>query len=356
VAALVLAVAAAVWWWLRPPGESAYVFEAGRRMTLEVTVPAPGVVQPVTVVPVGSPAAGTVAEVLVQPGAVVTPGQPLARLDPGPWQARLDLARGRLLQVRNDSDQIQADLEAAREDYQRQKELWKQTRGRRDEFDRAYARYAALVTQLHDARLHIQTAAAAVQQAEADQTATVITAPMAGVVVAGNLSVGQELSPGSPPLFTLTPDLSRVQVAATPAEADLPRVHPGQTAAVSIPAHAGRTFSGLVTRVGHPSGGSESGSVLIQVDNPEALLQPGQPAQAAIVVARRAGVLAVPAAALAFQRPPGRPEPGRGQVWKWGPHHRPLAVPVQLGESDGRWTEILAGDVAAGDRVIVGRR
>jgi len=41
-------------------------------------------------------------------------------------------------------------------------------------------------------------------------------------------------------------------------------------------------------------------------------------------------------------------------VWKLGQDGKPVAVPVTIGISDGRQTEITGGELAPGDRIITG--
>ncbi|HET8575839.1 MAG TPA: efflux RND transporter periplasmic adaptor subunit, partial [Methylomirabilota bacterium] len=50
----------------------------------------------------------------------------------------------------------------------------------------------------------------------------------------------------------------------------------------------------------------------------------------------------------------GRGAGPRGRVWIVGPDGKPKQVAVQLGVSDGTNTEIVGGDVAEGQQVIVG--
>jgi HlyD family secretion protein len=83
-----------------------------------------------------------------------------------------------------------------------------------------------------------------------------------------------------------------------------------------------------------------------------------------IVVGQRANVLRAPIQALQFR--PSRhvvlsdpvgarvhsPE-GSSRVWVLR-NHKPVALPVWLGLSDGVYTEIIKGDVHPGDELIVG--
>jgi HlyD family secretion protein len=83
-----------------------------------------------------------------------------------------------------------------------------------------------------------------------------------------------------------------------------------------------------------------------------------------VVVAKRSGALKIPNTALRF-RPLGQPDDGRaeagaaepgiaGRVFVLDNERHPKPVPLRLGITDGRATEVLAGDLKAGQLVITG--
>ncbi|MFN6961874.1 MAG: hypothetical protein ACK4N6_06485, partial [Rhodocyclaceae bacterium] len=115
-------------------------------------------------------------------------------------------------------------------------------------------------------------------------------------------------------------------------------------------------------------------TVVISAANPELALLPGMTANVRIVTAQKDDVLKVVNAALRF-RPPeesGKPTPagrqpnggagrgrssvagGSGKLWVLGEDGKPKAIEVKIGITDGNQTEIVAGDVAVGQQVIVG--
>jgi HlyD family secretion protein len=90
-----------------------------------------------------------------------------------------------------------------------------------------------------------------------------------------------------------------------------------------------------------------------------------------IVIQQKEGVLQVPNAALRFrpagaepaerERAAARPggSGGRGggapgRVWVVGPDGKPAAIALQLGISDGTYTEVAKGELKEGQAVIVG--
>jgi HlyD family secretion protein len=108
-------------------------------------------------------------------------------------------------------------------------------------------------------------------------------------------------------------------------------------------------------------------NVVIAVDNPDQILLPGMTAYVNIGVARRENVLLVPNAALRFKPVEAAPSSGNGGKGAEGKKKRdassgtvwvvrggkPAPVSLTLGISDGRNTEVQAGELKAGDSVIV---
>jgi HlyD family secretion protein len=120
---------------------------------------------------------------------------------------------------------------------------------------------------------------------------------------------------------------------------------------------------------------------MLIIDNSELLLRPGMTATAEIVVRKVEDALLVPNAALRFTPSPDAedtqtvsllqriiPSPPRfrpaSRPAEDGPDRTiwvlrdgvPVAVPIVVGASDGRSTEIVEGDITSGDRVIIDTR
>jgi HlyD family secretion protein len=116
-------------------------------------------------------------------------------------------------------------------------------------------------------------------------------------------------------------------------------------------------------------------NVVIGVDNKDLRLKPGMTANVSIVVAQRDDVLKVPNAALRFvpqkSELASRPSDGANReagtgvlvagggpptrpLWKEADNGEPVPVKVQIGISDGAYTEVLSEGLAVGDEVIVG--
>jgi HlyD family secretion protein len=162
-------------------------------------------------------------------------------------------------------------------------------------------------------------------------------------------------------------------------EADIGRVEPAQRASFTVDAYPGREFPSTVAQTRYAAktvSGVVTYETVLAVDNAELLLRPGMTATASITVAALVDALLVPNAALRFTpptpevreqrslvsrllpRPPRTPSaivpPGRRQPQVWTLREgKPVAVPVKLGATDGRMTEVLAGELAPGLEVLV---
>jgi HlyD family secretion protein len=168
-------------------------------------------------------------------------------------------------------------------------------------------------------------------------------------------------------------------------EADVGWVKEGQVASFTVDAYPDRLFPATITQVRFApdtEGGVVTYETVLRVDNQELLLRPGMTATAEIIVAEVPDALLAPNAALRYRppvdddqvpsdrgllnrmlpRPPHRraTHPGSNDVddgnpvlWVMRQGH-PVAVPVQTGLTDGAVTEIVGGELKAGDLLITG--
>jgi HlyD family secretion protein len=108
--------------------------------------------------------------------------------------------------------------------------------------------------------------------------------------------------------------------------------------------------------------------VVIAAENSAELLLPGMTANLEVVVARRENILKVPNTALRFH-PTDQPfnesavptltgeaaEPGTpGRVFVLDRGGQPKSVPLRIGLTDGRTTEVISGDLVEGQSVVIG--
>jgi HlyD family secretion protein len=235
-------------------------------------------------------------------------------------------------------------------------------------FAAAQAQAQVAAAQLKSALATAASRQAAMDQAKLDLDHMSIRAPIDGTVIARNAAVGQVVDVGGKqtPLFTLASDLHHMQVHTSVDEADVGRIAPGQPATFTFDAFPDQTFTGTVLAIQPMPQENQtvvSYDAVIAAENPDLKLLPGMTAEVRIETARRENVLKVPNAALRFRpasvesgRGTEEPHPGVGspsQVWVVGPNGAPKAVAIGTGITDGTYTEVVSGDLAAGNSVIV---
>lgn len=349
--------------------EQQYRLQTVEKGDIAQTVSANGTINPVTLVNVGTQVSGTVKKLYVDYNSKVEKGQVLLELDDALLAAQ---QKQSLANVQS----AVASLELAAANEARARSLFAQEYISRQELDTAVQAKKAAEAQL-------QLARATVEKDHANLSYSVIRSPVSGVVVDRTVDVGQTVAASlqTPTLFKIAQDLSKMQIDANFAEADIGSIRVGQTVRFTVDAFAGRNFQGVVNLIRiNPTTVQNvvTYDVVINVDNPEQILLPGMTAYVSIAVAERKGVLLVPNAALRFkpanaevQKRSGPPSggghpggaPGGGAAPKRDTftgkvyvleQGELVPVSVSLGITDNRNTEIIAGELKAGDRVAVG--
>jgi HlyD family secretion protein len=344
--------------------EQQYRLQAIEMGDISQTVSANGTINPVSLVNVGTQVSGTVKKLYVDFNSKVRKGQILLELDDALLSAQ---QKQSLANVQSAT----ASLELATANEARMRSLFAQEYVSRQELDTAIQAKKAAEAQL-------KLAQATVEKDRANLAYSVIRSPVSGVVVDRTVDVGQTVAASlqTPTLFKIAQDLSKMQIHASFAEADVGSIRIGQPARFTVDAFAGRSFQGEVMQIRlNPTTQQNvvTYDVVINVDNPEQILLPGMTAYVSITVAERKGVLLVPNAALRF-RPPGGNDRKRGSTPPGSlpsggtPPKRDafagkvyvldqgelVPVNVSLGITDNRNTEITRSDLKVGDQVVLG--
>jgi HlyD family secretion protein len=159
---------------------------------------------------------------------------------------------------------------------------------------------------LAQARAQLAQARAQFEQAQANLSHTVITSPIDGVVVSRDVDVGQTVAASlqAPTLFTIANDMTKMQVLASVDEADVGQIRQGTEANFTVDAFPGETFSGKVSQVRLNAQALQNVvtyTAVIEVSNPALKLRPGMTTNITFPVQQREDVLTVPNAALRFK-------------------------------------------------------
>ena len=322
---------------------------------LTQSVAASGTLNPVILVNVGTQVSGTVKLLHVDFNAKVAKGQALAELDNTVLAA----------QARQSAANLQsalASLDLASANEARMSALFAKEYVSKQEHDQALqARKSAAAA--------VDLARAQSDKDQANLSYTVIRSPVSGVVVARSVDVGQTVAASfqTPTLFQIAQDLAQMQIDTSFPEADIGNIKVGMDTRFTVDAFPGRSFTGKVRQIRFNPTTQQNVvtyNVVVAVDNPDQALMPGMTAYVNIGVAKRKDVLTVPNAALRFKPSDAaaKPESKSGKKKKDADagtvyvlrDNQVQPVAVTLGITDNRITEIVAGELKAGEQVIVG--
>lgn len=341
-------------WWADPP--TTYRTAAVTRGSVAAVVSATGTLEPVRTVSVAPEVSGRIEAVHVDFNDRVEEGQLLVELDPSTILARRAEARAQLRSARAQVRQSLATLEQARRTSARMTRSAAHGISSTQSAEEAQTSVAQAEATLGQSRAQVALALAGLQSIEADLARTTIESPVSGVVLRRSAEPGQTLAATfqPPELMLLAEDLRAMRLFLQVDEADIGGLEVGQTAHFTVDAFPDRRFAGRLVEIRNAPRtvqGVVSYEVVIEVDNGDGVLRPGMTATADVVTARRDDALLVPNEALRFT-PPGEADAPGDVVWlENGDGVR--AVSVEVGITDGHVAELLAGDLDAGQLLLV---
>src|ERR1051326_925427 len=327
-------------------GTGNYQIATVTRGPITQAVTATGTLNPVVNVQVGSQVSGNISKLFADFNSQVKAGQVVAQIDPALFQATVTQAEGDLANA-------QAALDLA-------------------------------MANLHQAEANVKIKQGALDKAKADLDHCTITSPIDGIVISRNVDVGQTVAASlqAPVIFQIANDLTKMQIDANVAEADVGVLEVGQNVDFTVDAFPTRTFHGKVVQVRNAPITVQNVvtyDTVIGVSNPDLKLKPGMTANVSIIVAHKDDVLQIKNAALRY-RPAetGSAEVVAGKVASGGSTShapggaqraaarerrssertvyvlsdgRPKPAQNKTGISDGVVTEVLDG-LKEGERVV----
>jgi HlyD family secretion protein len=386
----------------RPAPKPVIATQSVTRGDITATVLATGTLAASRTVNVGAQTSGIVTRINADFNSLVKRGEVVAELDEGPARDQLKIAQASLDAAALTVAQDRATLDADRKDLQRTETLF--SNGLANEQDRDTAR--VLVREDEARLLEDQDAQKVaddnVQSAQDTVDFCTITSPVDGVVIARNVDVGQTVTSRmeAPTLFVIATNLQTLQLIGDVDQSDVGRIRPGQRVTFTVESYPDRLFQGAVSVVRLNSTSAAANVVsfqtVIDVTNPDLRLLPGMTATFNVETSHARGVLRLPATATRFRplgvaaapvapssspsRPAAAPAVAAsvkpqtplssgqpidqlfgpvpkvetpGQVWMNGPDGL-RRVPLVLGISDGRYVELVSGDLKEGDAVVTG--
>jgi HlyD family secretion protein len=343
------------------------------RGELTANVTATGTLNPVVNVTVGTQVSGRISKLYVDFNSPVTKGEVLAEIDPATYQAAVEQAGADLANAK-------ANFELQRVQYDRSSELYTNRLISGSDYDIARAT-------LQQAEAMVKIKQASLNNAQVNLNYCKIISPVDGVVISRAVELGQTVASSfnTPTIFQIANDLTKMQIDAAVAEADVGGVLEGQTVEFTVDAYPMRTFRGDVVQVRNSPttvNNVVTYDAVIGVTNADYKLKPGMTANVSIIVAQRENALKVSNAALRFRPPdnavvltnelvslpqatnaPAASGKGKGKggrnirtvYFLVDDEHSPELKPVQvrIGITDGIFTEIVEG-LKDGDKIVSG--
>lgn len=316
----VLLVLFLAWRWLGGSEAMAYRTATVEEGSVRVAISATGRLSALSTVEVGAQVSGQILTVEVDFNDPVTAGQPIAYIDPGNFQSRvnqveaeLTSAQANLESARANLGEAQATLRHAQANFERAETIWQQRLISRADYDatvaayeQAQARVASATAAIRVAQSQVEQRRAALETARLDLDYTVIRSPVDGVVLLRSVEPGQTVASSfqTPVLFSIAEDLGKMQIELTVDESDVGQIREGQTVVFSVDAYPGREFTGQVRQVRLAAGEASTVvtyPVIVDVDNRGGELLPGMTANAEVLVSERTGVVRLPNAALRYR-------------------------------------------------------
>src|ERR1700704_5276668 len=279
------------------------------------TVTATGTLNPVVNVKGGSQVSGNIQKLFADFNSKVKAGDVVAQIDPVLFQATVTQAEGDLANA-------QAALELAKVTASRTQELVAKQNSAKADLDAAMA-------SLHQAEANIKIKQGALDKARADLEHCTIKSPVDGEVISRSVDVGQTVAASlqAPVIFAIANDLTKMQIDANVAEADVGAVTVDQNVDFSVDAFPNRTFHGKVVQVRNAPITVQNVvtyDTVIGVNNSDLKLKPGMTANVSIIIEHKDNVFQIKNAALRYRpadatptetrstsSPGGRPSGGR---------------------------------------------
>ncbi|MBW9114909.1 efflux RND transporter periplasmic adaptor subunit [Rhizobium cauense] len=380
---LILAgVAAAYVYSGREDRQYSYTTQPIKRGDLTVLVTATGSVQPTEQVDISSELSGTVREVSVDYNSDVKAGDVLAVLDTNKLEADVKSSRAKLDSARANVVKATADLESAQSSLERLRNLVQSNVSTQQSLEDARYKFDSAVAAKDINVAAVLSAEADLRLAEVNLSKAKIVSPINGVILTRSVDPGATVaaSLSAPVLFVIAGDLKKMELQVDVDEADVGQIAVGQKATFTVDAYPNRTFPAEIKQIRFASETTNNVvtyKAILSVDNADLLLRPGMTATADVTVEAVKNTLMVPNSALRYAPPIAESPRGRGLFGllrppRMGPRtsnqgealtgakrrvwvlkaDKPAPVVVQVGSSDGQFTQIVSGDLKESDSVI----
>jgi len=292
-----------------------------------------------------------------QEGAFVRQGQLLFQIDPRPFQAALDQAKGQLAQAKASLANAEAVQGRTQLDVNRYGPLAREQAASQQDLDNAVQNNLAAKANIETAKAQIETYEAAVETAQINLDFTRLIAPIDGIAGQAQLQVGALVTPASGVVTTVS-TVNPIKVFFTVSEGEWLEWRQRYPSETSTEAAAKALHLQLILADGstYPREGTfdfadrqvDVGTGAIRIaalfSNPDAILRPGGYARVRAVIRTERDALVVPQRAVSELQ-------GSYQVAVVDRENKVSIRPVKVGDTSGsEW--VISEGLKAGERVV----
>ena len=357
----VAALAAGMWWWLKPKNEINYLTEPVVRTSIAQTVSATGEISAAQLVDVGAQASGQIKKLHVTLGQQVKKGDLIAEIDSTSQLNNLNTNKAKLDTYQAQLVSAEIALRSADKKYQREQALWKEDATSREALEDAQDAFAAAKASVAELKSSIRQTQIAINSAEADLGYTRITAPMDGTVVAIPVEEGQTVNANqTTPTIVQVADLSTMLNKMQIAEGDVNKVKAGMKLTFTTLSQPDNVREATLESIDPGLTTMSQGSYTTSTDttdsaiyyyarslvpNEDNVLHIGMTTENTIIINQAEKVLAVPKLAV-------KQRGGKQYVRVLGENNQPQEKEITTGLSDNMNTEVKSG-LGEGENVII---
>ena len=357
----VAALAAGMWWWLKPKNEINYLTEPVVRTSIAQTVSATGEISAAQLVDVGAQASGQIKKLHVTLGQQVKKGDLIAEIDSTSQLNNLNTNKAKLDTYQAQLVSAEIALRSADKKYKREQALWQEDATSREALEDAQDAFAAAKASVAELKSSIRQTQIAINTAEADLGYTRITAPMDGTVVAIPVEEGQTVNANqTTPTIVQVADLSTMLNKMQIAEGDVNKVKAGMKLSFTTLSQPDNVREATLESIDPGLTTMSQGSYTTSTDttdsaiyyyarslvpNEDNVLHIGMTTENTITINQAEKVLAVPKLAV-------KQRGGKQYVCVLGENKQPQEKEITTGLSDNMSTEVKSG-LSEGENVII---
>ena len=357
----VAALAAGMWWWLKPKNEINYLTEPVVRTNIAQTVSATGEISAAQLVDVGAQASGQIKKLHVTLGQQVKKGDLIAEIDSTSQLNNLNTNKAKLDTYQAQLVSAEIALRSADKKYKREQALWQEDATSREALEDAQDAFAAAKASVAELKSSIRQTQIAINTAEADLGYTRITAPMDGTVVAIPVEEGQTVNANqTTPTIVQVADLSTMLNKMQIAEGDVNKVKAGMKLTFTTLSQPDNVREATLESIDPGLTTMSQGSYTTSTDttdsaiyyyarslvpNEDNVLHIGMTTENTITINQAEKVLAVPKLAV-------KQRGGKQYVRVLGENNQPQEKEIITGLSDNMSTEVKSG-LSEGENVII---